>query len=100
MATVCPICGEKTGKILKKGDTMVYCEGYVPRKDASGEWTNTGSCDFRISYENKVFGKITAGDIKTLIEGKVVKNKKGDEMRFDPTSVFFTAISFKPDEDL
>lgn len=100
MATLCPICGENTGKILKKSDKQVYCEGYQARKDDSGEWINMGTCDFRIAFENKTFGKITAGDVKALVEGKTVKNKKGDEMSFDPTAKYFTSIKRKPDEDL
>lgn len=97
---LCPIC--KTGT-LKKGETQVYCENYKPKKDANGAWINEGSCDFRIIYKNKIFGEITSAQVKELVEGKSVKNKKSDLLSLDLDNPHFTKITFaekKPDDDL
>ena len=101
MATECPKC--KKG-ILKKGDKMVYCSENKPKKKDDGSWGNEGTCDFRITYTNKVFGKtLTAGDIKKLVDGGILKNSKGDTMTLDLESEYYTKIEFAPkveDEEL
>ena len=100
MATICPKCKNGT---LKKGEKMVYCSEYKPSKNESGEWVNDGTCNFKITFANKVFGNIDAKQIKSVVEGKIIKNKKGDSMSLDLGSEFFTKIEFAPkveDEDL
>ena len=82
---------------------MVYCAEYKPKK-VGETWTNEGECDFRINLANKVWGKsLSGGDVKALVEGKVLSNKKGDKMSLDMESEYFTKIEFAPkveDEDL
>lgn len=101
MATLCPKC--KTGS-LKKGEKMVYCSENKPTKMEDGSWGNGGTCDFRITFANKAFGRsVTPQEIKTLIEGKSISNKRGDVMKMDLDSQFFTSIKFAEkteDEDL
>jgi len=100
MATICPKCNKGT---LKKGEKMVYCSEYKPKKDEAGKWINEGTCDFKIHFANKVFGSIDAKQIKELVEGKTIHNKKGDSMSLDLESEYFTKIEFAPkveDEDL
>ena len=100
MATLCPKCKKQN---LKKGEKMVYCAEYKPKK-VGETWTNEGECDFRINFSNKVWGStLSAGDIKTLVDGKILTNKKGDKMSLDMGSEYFTKIEFAPkteDEDL
>jgi len=91
----CPICKAK----LKKVDTMVFCENYKPTKTQSGEWINEGSCEFRITFNNKVFGKLTPQNIKDMLEQKKVKNKKGDTIELDTSSQYFTKITFAPKQE-
>jgi endogenous inhibitor of DNA gyrase (YacG/DUF329 family) len=98
MATPCPICG----KGLKKNETAVFCSGNQRQKNERGEWFNAGDCEFRVPFENKIFGKITPEQIRDLLAGKAVKNKKGDSMVLDLENKYFTKIVFaekKPDED-
>lgn len=100
MATICPKCKKEN---MKKGDSMVYCAGYKPKK-VGDIWNNEGSCDFRINFSNKVWGQaVTPAEIKGLIEGKTINNKKGDSMVMDLTNQYFTKITFaekEEDEDL
>ena len=97
----CPKCEKGT---LKKGEKMVYCSENKPVKMEDGSWGNEGTCDFRITYANKAFGRsLTPGDIKSLTEGKTLENAKGDKMTLDLESPYFTKIEFAPkteDEDL
>ncbi|NPA64961.1 MAG: hypothetical protein GXO16_08310, partial [Epsilonproteobacteria bacterium] len=66
MAIQCPVCGEGT---IKRGEKMIYCSNYKPRKDGS-EWYNEGTCDFHIPYNQKAFGKkLTPNDMKRLLAG-------------------------------
>jgi len=97
MATLCPKC--KTGT-LKKGEKMVYCGDYKPKKSETGVWTNEGTCDFHINLTNKIWGAISPEDIKSLVEGKTLTNKKGDKMTLDLTNDFFTKIEKVEDADL
>jgi hypothetical protein len=91
MATNCPLCS--TGK-LKKGAKMVYCENYKPQKEGN-EWFNNGECEFHLPFANKVFGRtLKDSDIKQLLEGKTIKNSKGDTMTLDLDSEYFTRIDF------
>jgi len=100
MATKCPKCGKGT---LKKGEKMVYCSEYKPKKEGN-TWTNEGSCDFRIMYSNKAWGTaLTPSDIKKLVSGEALRNRRGDVMTLDLQTSFFTKIEFAPkteDEDL
>ncbi len=96
MATMCPKCKEGT---LKVGEKMVRCSGYEPEKDAQGVWHNKGNCDFRIPFENKLFGKITKEQVKELIEGKTIKNKKGDTMVMDLENQYLVKIEFHKVEE-
>lgn len=90
--TPCPVCS--TGK-LKKGEKMVYCQDYKPRKDGN-EWYNEGSCEFRITYKNKLFGRdLTDRDIKSLLEGKSLKTKNGDTVTLDLDSDNFLHFEWK-----
>lgn len=90
--TPCPVCQGK----LKKGEKMVYCENYKPKKDGK-DWYNEGSCDFHIPFNQKVFGKtLSPADIKRLLAGEILRNSKGDMMSLDLSSDFFTAIEFAP----
>jgi len=100
MATLCPVCKKQN---LKKGEKMVYCAEYKPKK--IGEtWKNEGECNFRINFSNKVWGNtLSPVDIKSLVEGSTLTNKKGDKMTLDLKSEYFTNIEFAPkveDEDL
>jgi len=98
MAMTCPKCGKGT---LKKGEKMVYCTEYKPHKNENGEWVNEGTCEFRIMYKNKVWGEdLTSADIKELVQGNVIVNARGDTMKLDLDSEFFTKIEKKEDEDL
>ena len=98
MATMCPKCGKGT---LKKGEKMVYCSEYKPIKKGN-EWVNEGSCEFRIMYKNVVWGEdLTPGDIKKMVEGGELTNKRGDKMKLDlSNSNYFTKIKKVEDEDL
>jgi len=100
MATTCPKC--KNG-VLKKGDKMVYCSEYQPKKEGE-TWINQGKCEFKIYFSQKIFSQnIDAKEIKTIVNGGVLQNKKKDKMRLDLTSKFFTKIEFAEkveDEDL
>lgn len=100
MAITCPKCGKGT---LKKGEKMVYCSEYKPKKKGN-EWVNEGTCEFRIMFKNSAWGKdLTPGDVKKLVEGETLTNAKGDKMILDPDSPYFTKIEFAPrpeDEDL
>ena len=89
--TPCPLCGKK----LKKGEKMVYCEEYKPKKDGN-EWYNEGDCDFRITYKNKIFGRdLTDRDIKALLNGETIKNKNGDTAILDVDYEYFVKIDYK-----
>jgi len=101
MATTCPKCNKG---VLKKGEKMVYCSEYKPAKNDDGSWRNDGTCDFKITYGNKAFGRnLTPSDIKKLVDGEVLTNKKGDKLSLDLKNEYFTKIEFAPkteDEDL
>ena len=102
MATTCPKCGKGT---LKKGEKMVYCSENKPVKNPDGTWGNDGTCDFRIAYAAKAFGRsISPQEIKTIVEGGTITNeKKHATMTLDLDSEYFTKIEFAPreeDEDL
>ena len=86
----CPICKSK----LKKVESMVFCENYKPAKDENGTWKNDGTCEFRITFANKVFGTLKTDDIKKMLNGEKVKNKKGDTIELDTNSQYFTKITF------
>lgn len=87
----CPVCGSK----LKKGDKMVYCENYKPRKQGN-EWYNEGDCDFRITYKNKMFGRdLTDKDIKTLLDGGTIRTKNAELANLDLEEPSFIHIQFK-----
>jgi hypothetical protein len=100
MATTCPKCGKGT---LKKGEKMVYCSEYKPKKSGN-EWVNEGTCDFRIMYRNSAWKQdLTPGEIKKLVDGETLVNKRGDRMVLDLNSPYYTKIEFAPkeeDEDL
>lgn len=100
MATKCPKCKNSN---IKLGEKMAYCADYKPKKEG-GVWKNEGKCNFRINLGNKVWGKTLEGsDIKKLITGETLINKKGDKMTMDLESEYFTKIEFAPkveDEDL
>ena len=97
MATICPKCKEGS---LKKGDKMVYCSNYKPTKKGDS-WVNEGSCDFKIMYKNKIWGEdLTPADIKKLVEGGELTNKRGDKMKLDLNNEYFTAFEKVEDEDL
>ena len=90
----CPVCQGK----LKKTDAMVFCENYKPIKNQDGSWSNDGSCEFRITFSNKVFGTLKTDDIKKMLAGEKVKNKKGDTIELDLNSQYFTKITFAKKE--
>jgi len=101
MAIQCPLCKKNTLK--KRGDTLVFCGSYQPHKNDNGQWTNQGNCEFHIGLKNKVFGKISISDVKSIVNGSIVTNKKGDKIKLDLESTYFTKIEFAPkeeDEDL
>jgi len=98
MATMCPKCKTES---LKKGEKMVYCAGYKPEK-VGNDWKNTGSCDFRILFDQKkVFGKaLEPKDIKDLVEGKTLVNGIR-KLNLDLTNNdYFVKITKDEDEDL
>jgi len=89
----CPICEKK----LKKVDTMVFCENYKPKKLESGEWKNEGTCEFRVLFKNKLWGTMTPENVKTLLNGESVENKKHDKISLDVKNApFFTKVEFAP----
>ncbi len=92
MATICPLCGKGT---LKVGEKMVYCSERIIKRDGK-DFFNDGECDFHIGFKQKIFGRdLTPKDIKALVEGKTIKNKKGDVLRLDlENTEFFTSIDF------
>ena len=93
MATLCPLCGKGT---LMKGEKMVYCSNYKPKKEGK-DWYNEGDCEFHIPYKQAVFGRdLTPADIKRLVAGEPVKNKKGDSMILDLDSPYYTHIEWSP----
>jgi len=80
---------------------MVYCAGYKPEK-VGNDWKNTGSCDFRILFDQKkVFGKaLEPKDIKDLVEGKTLVNGIR-KLNLDLTNNdYFVKITKDEDEDL
>ncbi len=91
----CPKCNAK----LKKVEAMVFCENYKPIKNDKGEWINEGSCDFRIMFKNKIFGTLSPDDVRKMLAGEFVENKKGDKIFLDMSSPFFTRIEFAPKEE-
>ena len=92
----CPICNGK----LKKVEAMVFCENYKPVKSESGEWTNEGTCEFRIMFKNKIFGTLSSDDIKKMLASGFAQNKKGDKLFLDlENKTFFTKIEFAPKEE-
>lgn len=98
MATMCPKCQKEA---LKKGDKMVYCAEYKPKK-VGEEWTNEGACDFRIMYsQTKSFGReITPVEIKQIVEGSTLTNG-AKKISLDLTNKdFFVKIDKEEDEDL
>lgn len=102
MATICPKCVKGT---LKKGEKMVYCSENKPVKNTDGTWGNEGTCDFRVAYAAKAFGRpISPAEIKQIVDGGIVTNEKNHAtMTLDLQSEYFTKISFAPkeeDEDL
>lgn len=98
MATMCPKC--KTAS-LKKGDKMVYCSEYKPKK-VNEIWENEGTCDFRIMYaQSKSFGReITPVEIRDIVEGATLTNG-AKKISLDLTNKdFFVKIEKDEDEDL
>ena len=93
----CPLC--KTGTI-KKGDRMVYCDGYQAKKDGN-TWFNAGTCDFHISFNQKGLGRTLDDDeMRDLLNGKVLRNPKGDTLQLDiENKPFFTKMVFMEDKD-
>ena len=102
MGRLCPVCGKKNVKVNPE-ETMVYCEEYKVTK-VDGEFVNQGDCDFHIPFKQKIWGtSLTKKDMVALIEGKTLKNPKGDKMTLDLDSPYFTHIEFaekKPSKDL
>ena len=98
MATLCPKC--KIGT-LKKGEKMVYCTEYKPKKEGN-DWINEGTCEFRIMLDqSKVFGKnLTPADVKTLVEGKKIVNKNKTLLMDLENKDYFVKIEKDEDEDL
>jgi len=89
--TPCPVCGRK----LKKGEKMVYCEEYKPKKDGK-DWYNEGNCEFRITYKNKLFGRdLTDRDIKSLLDGNKLKTRNGDTVTLDVDADSFLHFEWK-----
>lgn len=95
--TICPVCGTRK---LKLGEKMVYCEGYKPRKDGD-IWNNYGECNFHIGFNQKLFGRtLTPSEIRRLINGEILKNAKGDVLRFDPSNEdHYTRVEFAPKKE-
>lgn len=94
---LCPKCKKGTLKSMrdKKG---IQCSNYLPKKNESGSWSNAGSCNFKIYYENKLFGDFTDEDFKNLIAGKEIK--KGDKIaKLDVKNPYFIVDSNSELED-
>lgn len=88
---ICPKCNKGT---LKAGEKLVRCDCCVMEKLPSGEWINKGSCDFRIPYEYPNFGKLSKEDIRALVSGQSVKNKRGDTATLDLQGEYLLKIDF------
>lgn len=96
--TKCPVCSVNT---LKKGEKMIYCSEYKPRKDGS-DWYNDGSCDFRITFKNKLVGRdLTPQDIRKLLNGEKLRTKDGDRFHLDidQDSFLFFDWKDKPEDE-
>ncbi len=99
MAISCPKCGEG---ILKKGQKMVYCTEYKPKKNEKGKWVNEGECDFHIAYKQKLLKRALKQDeIKKIVAGEVIEIDSA-RVSLDVNNPFFIKIEFlnKEDEDL
>ena len=95
----CPLC--KTGTLKKKIGVMIYCDGYQPQKEGN-DWFNAGTCDFHVAFnQQKTLGRVLDdNEIRSLIEGKPLRNKKGDTLELDLTNTkFFTKMTYAEDKD-
>lgn len=103
MASKCPVCG-KGIKLKRDGNgdpSFVYCTENKPEKRGDN-WVNTGSCDFRLFFNQKKIFNTTLSDkdMKKLLEGGSVVNAKGDVMEIDVNNKeHFTKFDFKEDEE-
>ncbi len=90
MAIKCPKCGEGT---LKKGEKMVYCSDYKPRKNGN-EWVNEGSCDFRIMFRQKILKRsIKPEEIKKIVQGEAVQIDNAT-VSLDLNNPFYLRVEF------
>jgi len=95
MALQCPKCGNGT---LKKGQKMVYCSEYKPKKEGD-KWVNEGSCEFRITYKQKILKRALRPDeIKKIVEGEVVE-VEGAKLSLDLSNQFFLKVKFGEKEE-
>ena len=95
--TTCPICGKG---ILKRAEDRIYCSENKPEK-VGKEWINNGTCDFVIFRKQKLFGReLMDSDLKKLLAGGSLKDKKGNLLQFDKESPYFLHITFaeKPED--
>lgn len=97
MATMCPKCGKGT---IKKNDNTVYCSEYKPEKSGN-DWVNKGTCEFRTSFSQKIFGKtLKIEEMKDLISGKILVNGQ-KKLKLDlANEKYFTENLKDEDEDL
>lgn len=101
MATKCPKC-DGTLKVKKDSagkELFVFCSKFEQKKEGE-KWVNTGTCDFKLFFENKYFGNLSIDNIKNIVEGKTIQNKKGDKLVLDLEKSNFLHFTSAPDEDL
>jgi len=100
MSSKCPLC--QSGVKLRKSDdnkpSMVYCESYKLEKEGDN-FVNKGTCDFHLNFKNKRFGELTTEQMKSLIGGQKIANKKGDALELDLSNKeYFTKFTKVEDE--
>ncbi|EAJ8747104.1 hypothetical protein ACMTF7_001080 [Campylobacter jejuni] len=107
MAVTCPICNK--GTIQQNGDKTIFHCSLQKTEKIGGQYEETGECRFKIfANQTKYFGKVlTSNDIKAMVEGKGVKNAKGDTMYLDAEAGaetgYFTRVEYaekKPSKDI
>lgn len=96
---LCPKCKKNYLEIRtnKKGGKTLCCKDWKPImaiKLDKKSWINSGECEFKIPFKNKLFGTLTEEGIKSLMKGEKIMNKAGLILQLDLNNPFFTRIDF------
>lgn len=116
MASTCPACG--SGVNLKLGDDgktpmYVYCKERkikklskeeMKKQKTNNQYFNEGTCNFHVYFNQQNMKKyFSKEEMKTLLDGGVITNLKGDEIRIKDNlqkmDDYSTTIIFKEDEE-